>query len=102
MKTLIVGSWAALMDSRHNPLSHLNLASQHYFMQVLGWMWSMVFSLAYLSIFQFGYVWLGHVLFIGGWAFTVAIFRTVREEATVPAPALTRGSRCVWKIDSEA
>ena len=71
-------------------------------MQVLGWMWSMVFSLAYLSIFQFGYVWLGQVLFIGGWAFTVAIFHTVREEADAPVPGLTSGACCVWKIDSEA
>lgn len=56
MRKFIADCWAAVMDNRHNPLRHLDLASQHYFMQVLGWMWSMVFSLAFLSIFKFGYV----------------------------------------------
>ena len=50
MKKFIVNCWNAVMDNRRNPLSHLDLASQHYFMQVLGWMWSMVFSLSFLSI----------------------------------------------------
>ena len=56
MKQFIVNSWDAVMDNQRNPLSHLDLASQHYLMQVLGWMWSMVFSLAVLSIYQFGFV----------------------------------------------
>ena len=35
MKQAILSSWNVVMDSRHNPLSHLDLASQHYMMQVL-------------------------------------------------------------------
>ena len=54
MKHAIVETWDAVMDNRHNPLRHLDLASQHYLMQVLGWMWSMVFCLSFLSIVQFG------------------------------------------------
>jgi hypothetical protein len=105
MKQLIVGIWSVVMDSRHNPMRHLDLASQHYFMQVLGWMWSMVFSLSFLSIFHFGVVWMAHVLIFGGVAFTVAVFRE-GEKRLVAAEAATKSlsqpSRCVWKLDSEA
>ena len=75
MKQFIVGCWEAVMDNQHNPLRHLNLASQHYFMQVLGWMWSMVFSLTFLSIFHFCLTWMAHLLLFAGVAMTVAIFR---------------------------
>lgn len=93
------------MDSRHNPLRHLDLAGQHYFMQVLGWMWSMVFSLSFLSIFHFGVVWAAHLLVFGGCAMTVAIFREgekQRREMPAPVQELGNASRCVWKLDTEA
>lgn len=105
MKTFIVETWDALMDSSHNPLRHLDLASQHYTMQVLAWMWSMVFSLSFLSIFQFGYVWGAHLLVIGGLAITVAVFKEAerREAEAVPASQnFGHASNCVWKLDSEA
>ena len=105
MKTFIVNTWDAVMDSRHNPLRHLDLASQHYFMQVLGWMWSMVFSLSFLSIFHFGYVWIAHLLVFGGVAMTVAVFREAEKEQACPVvdrDTLGHASACVWKLDSEA
>lgn len=105
MKEAIVGTWGSVMDSRHNPLRHLDLASQHYFMQVLGWMWSMVFSLTFLSIFEFGFTWLAHMLVIGGVAMTVALFREAepQRKVSVRAPEhLGRASRCLWNLDSEA
>lgn len=105
MKQFILDTWDAVMDSRHNPLSHLDLASQHYIMQVLGWMWSMVFSLSFLSIFHFGYVWVAHLLMIGGVAFTVSVFREAQKQrilAEPDVPEMSAGSRCVWKLDTEA
>ena len=93
------------MDNRHNPLRHLDLASQHYFMQVLGWMWSMVFSLSFLSIFQFGYVWMAHVLCFGGVALTVGVFRDANKKAEsiqMPLRTLSNASKCVWQLDEEA
>src|SRR5210317_1035223 len=105
MKQAIVNTWDAVMDNQHNPLRHLDLASQHYFMQVLGWMWSMVFSLSFLSIFHFGFTWLAHLLVFAGVAMTVAVFREAekQEAETVPvAPVLSGASSCVWKLDSEA
>ena len=104
MNSFIVNTWDAVMDSRHNPLRHLDLASQHYFMQVLGWMWSMIFCLSFLSIFQFAMVWLAHLLVFAGLAYTVAVFREAEQAQPQPvtAPALSAGSRCVWNLDSEA
>lgn len=105
MKEFIVSSWEAVMDSQRNPLRHLDLASQHYIMQALGWMWSMVFSLSFLSIFQFGYVWMAHLLMIGGVAFTVSVFREADRQRLLTEPAsseLSSASRCIWKLDSEA
>lgn len=105
MKAYIAECWAAVMDNRRNPLRHLDLASQHYFMQVLAWMWSMIFCLAFLSIFNFAAVWLGHMLILSGVALTVAVFRESEKRlAVIDASThdLSASSRCVWKMDSEA
>ena len=104
MREALANTWDALMDNRNNPLRHLDMASQHYFMQVLGWMWSMIFSLSFLSVFHFGITWLLHVVVIGGIAMTVALFKEAeRQEANQREYAvLSSASRCVWKLDSEA
>ncbi len=110
MKNFILSSWDAVMDNHHNPLRHLDLASQHFVMQVLGWMWSMVFSVSFFSIFQFGFTWVPHLLFIGGLALTVATFKEAEKRqqaselapALSPAPVLSHGARSVWLLDKEA
>ena len=105
MKEFVANCWSSVMDSRHNPLRHLDLASQHYFMQVLGWMWSMVFSLSFLSIYNFGVVWISHLLVFGGAAFTVAVFRESEKRLAVIEVStndFSTASRSVWKLDSEA
>jgi hypothetical protein len=95
------------MDSGRNPLRHLDLATQHYFMQVLGWMWSMVFSLTFLSIYHFGFTWMAHVVLFAGIAMTVSLFREAEQKKAEqlqaqPVQDFGVASRCVWKLDSEA
>jgi len=104
MQKIIVDSWDALMNNHINPLRHLDTASQHYFMQVLGWMWSMVFSLTFLSIYHFGITWAMHLFLIGGISMTVALFKEAERRATDRPESLqlSAASRCVWKLDSEA
>ena len=105
MGNFINTCWTTIMDSSRNPLRHLDLASQHYFMQVLGWMWSMVFSLTFLSIFHFGLTWMAHLLVIGGIAMTVALFReaeTRSANSQTVRTAYSHASTCIWKMDSEA
>lgn len=103
----IVNIWESVMDNSRNPLRHLDLASQHYFMQVLGWMWSMIFSLSFFSIMQFGITWLLHLVLFGGVAMTVALFREAERKQLASAPAVdddkfSSASRCVWRLENEA
>jgi hypothetical protein len=104
MKDFVLNSWNAVMDNGRNPLRHLDLASQHYFMQVLGWMWSMVFSLTFFSIFEFGITWAAHVMVLAGICMTVAVFREAekRQVASTEVLELSRGARCVWRLREEA
>ena len=104
MKNLIISSWDAVMDNRYNPLRHLDPASQHFVMQVLGWMWSMVFSLSFLSIFYFSVVWMAHLLILGGVALTVATFRQAEKQSLARNSRLQSGAApaCVWMLEKEA
>ena len=110
MKNFILNSWNGVMGNRHNPLKHLDLASHHFIKQVLGCTWSLVVSLSFLSIFQFGVTWVPHLLFIGGLALTVATLKEAEKRqqarelvpALSPAPALSRGAKSVWLLDKEA
>jgi len=104
MQTSNPSAWHLVMDNRFNPLRHLDLASQHYFMHVLAWMWSMIFSLSFLSIFQFQYVWAAHVLVITGIFITISVFKRAEQSANGKDAAkdLSHGSVCVWQLDREA
>ena len=84
MLNQILTSWKLVMDHRYNPLSHVKTAQRHYMVQVLGWMWSMIFSLSFLSIYAFGYVWISHVLVIGGVFITFSIFERARSRPQAP------------------
>lgn len=81
MKNIIVDSWDAVMNSERNPLRHLDIASQHIVMQALAWMWSMIFSLMFFSIYQFGITWVLHMLLIAGMALTVSVFKMAEKKA---------------------
>ena len=104
MKKYFLNSWDFIMDNRYNPLRIMDMASQHYFMQVLAWMWSMVFSMSFLSIFHFQIVWLAHVLFVSGLFVTVTVFRHAesRRPRKLATLELSKGSKCVWQLDREA
>ncbi|MGB5326347.1 MAG: hypothetical protein WBN40_13110 [Pseudomonadales bacterium] len=105
MKAFFISSWRSVMDSRYNPLQFMDISSQFYYMVVLAWMWSMVFSISFLSIFQFQVVWLAHLLVIAAIFATVLVFRHAENQAK-PSIALSTSNddekRCVWKLDSEA
>ena len=104
MREFFTTSWSLIMDNRFNPLRHLDMASQHYFMQVLAWMWSMIFSLSFLSIFHFNLVWLVHLLLVAGLFMTMVVFNRAEAETDTgkAGPELSHGSVCVWQLDREA
>jgi asparagine N-glycosylation enzyme membrane subunit Stt3 len=63
-----------VMDSGKNPLSHIpDMNTRHMIMQVLAWMWCIVFSSWMGSIFVFGVSALVHAILLAG------IFITLEE-----------------------
>ena len=110
MKDFILNSSDTILGNRPNPLRNLDLESQYIAARVLGWTWTMVLSMAFLSIFLSGVTWVPLLPIIGGLALTVATFSEAGKRqkaiATVPAlspaPALSRGAKSVWLLEREA
>ena len=78
------------MSNEHNPLRHLDLASQHTVMQALGWMWSMLFSLMFLSILEFGVTWMLHLLLTAGAFLTISVFKQAEKQQVRLAHSVSR------------
>ena len=69
-----------VMDSRHNPLSYVpDTNTRHLVMQVLAWMWCIVFSMWIGSIFVFGVSAAIHAILLSGVFVTVGVFETVKR-----------------------
>jgi len=64
------------MDARWNPLSKIpDIALRHLLMQLLAWMWCIVFSLYFTSWVVFGFTAIAHFLLIFGTFMTAIIFK---------------------------
>ena len=69
-----------VMDSRHNPLSHIpDTNTRHLVMQVLAWMWCIVFSMWMGSILVFGVSASIHAILLAGIFVTVGVFETAKR-----------------------
>ena len=69
-----------VMDSRHNPLSHVpDTNTRHLVMQVLAWMWCIVFSMWLGSILVFGVSAAIHAILLAGVFVTVGVFETAKR-----------------------
>ena len=69
-----------VMDSRHNPLSHVpDTNTRHLVMQVLAWMWCIVFSMWMGSILVFGVSVAIHAILLAGVFVTVGVFETAKR-----------------------
>ena len=69
-----------VMDSRNNPLSHVpDTNTRHLVMQVLAWMWCIVFSMWIGSIFVFGVSAAIHAILLAGVFVTVGVFETAKR-----------------------
>ena len=81
MRKLIVDTWNSVMNYHHNPLRHINdLQTRHVVMQILAWMWCMVFAASVGSITVFGISAIAHALLIGAVVVTVATFETAKRK----------------------
>ena len=70
-----------VMDSRHNPLSHIpDTNTRHLVMQVLAWMWCIIFSMWMGSIVVFGVSAVVHAILLAGIFITVGVFETAKRK----------------------
>lgn len=80
VRTFVVNSWNAVMDDKRNPLSNIpDLQVRHLVMQVLAWMWCIVFAFIIGSWTAFGISVVGHVILIAAIVITVGTFETARR-----------------------
>ena len=71
--------YKSIMDSRYNLLSHIqDVSIRHLIMQMLAWMWCIVFSMWVGSIVVFGVSAVVHAILIAGVFITAATFETAR------------------------
>jgi hypothetical protein len=72
-----------IMDSKHNPLSHIpDTNTRHLVMQILAWMWCIIFGMSVGSITVFGISAVAHALLIAGVFITAGVFETARRKPT--------------------
>ena len=80
-RTSMIKIYNLVMDSRHNPLSHIpDTNTRHLVMQVLAWMWCIVFSMWMGSIVVFGVSATIHALLLAGIFITVGVFETAKRK----------------------
>ena len=69
-----------IMDSKRNPLSHIpDTNTRHMVMQVLAWMWCIIFGMSVGSITVFGISAVAHALLIAGVFITAGVFETAKR-----------------------
>lgn len=80
MRQFIYDSWNGVMDANINPLRHIpDTNTRHMVLQVLAWMWCIVFSMYMGSIFVMGVTMIAHVLVLAAIVITVATFETAKR-----------------------
>ena len=76
----IVNCWNGVMNADTNPLSKIpHTNTRHMVMQVLAWMWCIVFSSYFGSMWIFGITTIAHIIVLAAIAVTVATFETAKR-----------------------
>ena len=80
LKKIIYDNWNMIMDNRYNPLRHIpDTNTRHMVMQVLAWMWCIVFSAYFSSMWMFGITAVAHTLLLAAIAATVGTFAVAQK-----------------------
>ena len=70
-----------IMDSKRNPLSYIpDNNTRHLVMQILAWMWCIIFGMSVGSVTVFGISAIAHALLIAGVFITAGVFVTARRK----------------------
>ena len=80
MREFIYDNWNMIMNADINPLKNIpHLNTRHMIMQVLAWMWCIIFSMYLGSIVAFGISAAIHAVVIAGVFITVSVFETAKR-----------------------
>ena len=81
MRKFIYDSWEGVMNADKNPLRHIpDTNTRHMVLQVLAWMWCIIFSMWIGSVVVFGISAALHALLIAGVFITAGVFETARRK----------------------
>ena len=84
VRTFIVTAWNSVMDHNINPLRNIpDLQTRHVVMQILAWMWCIIFSMSIGSVTVFAVSAVAHILFIAGVVITVGTFAVAKNNPTL-------------------
>jgi hypothetical protein len=74
-------TYKLIMDSKYNPLSNIpDTNTRHMVMQILAWMWCIIFGMSVGSVTVFGISAVAHALLIAGAFITAGVFETARRK----------------------
>jgi len=77
----VIKLYNLIMDSKHNPLSYIpDTNTRHLVMQILAWMWCIIFGMSVGSVTVFGISAVAHALLIAGVFITAGVFETARRK----------------------
>ena len=79
----LAATWRLVMDSASNPLMRIPKMQRFQMMQVLAYMWSLVFAAWVGSAMVFGVGVVGHAILLIGIFFTAGVFRRARNTPAV-------------------
>jgi hypothetical protein len=83
MREWVYDCWNSVMDYEKNPLSAIpDFSTRHMIMQVLAWMWCIVFGIIVGSMYAGVFSMVLHTLLLGAIAVTVATFETAKRKPT--------------------
>ena len=84
MREWVYNCWNVVMDHNKNPLSNIpDFSTRHMIMQVLAWMWCIVFAIIVGSMWAGVFSMMLHTLLLGAIAVTVATFETAKRKPQV-------------------
>ena len=81
MRKFTFDTWNLVMSAKHNPLKHIpDNNVRHMIMQILAWMWAIIFSFWMGSLWIFGFTAVAHAVIIAGIAITVTTFEVAKRK----------------------
>jgi len=84
MQEFIFKTWNSVMSAKHNPLRHIPDDNvRHLIMQMLAWMWAIMFSAWMGSLWVFGISVIAHTALIAAITITVVTFKVAKHKPDV-------------------